>query len=178
MIRLSSPDRRLTDDADAEVARYDVVASGSATFRSLAEEAARIAGVPVALVSLMTSTSHRALAAVGTDVTVLDVNDTMCLVVLGEGGRVHVRDASQDERWQDNPFVDGRWADMRFLGVHPLRSPRGVVIGTLTVLDQRPRELAPSQVDALDALAERVVDALEAGRLAAPAHGSRPDGTP
>ncbi|GAB3669210.1 hypothetical protein GCM10027596_41160 [Nocardioides korecus] len=147
------------------MARYDAVPRGAAGLQSLAEEAARMAAVPFAAVNLLKSSTQRTVAAVGVELSVLDARDTMCAVVVAEGRSVHVRDAAQDERWAHKPFVDGRWANIRFYGAHPLVSPDQVVVGTLCVMDTRPRELTSAQITGLDALAGRAVRVLEQERL-------------
>lgn len=152
---------------DSYMARYDAVTSGSTVLQSLVSEAARIAEVPAAVVNLMRSSTQKTVAAVGAEISVLDARDTMCAAIIDEGRRVHVRDAAQDERWAHNPFVDGRWGSIRFYGAHPLVSPDHVVVGTLCVIDYRPRELTDTQLTLLDALAVRVVEVLEVERLSA-----------
>lgn len=57
----------------------------------------------------------------------------------------------------------GRVDEVRFDASHQLCTPDGLVIGTLCVFDDRPRQLTPEQVHALETLAERVVDVLELG---------------
>lgn len=158
---------------DLEVGRYDHIPQGAPWLRALAEEAARIAQVPVAAVNLMKSTTQRTVAAVGAEANLLERKDSMCDAIIDDGRRVHVADASLDERWAHNPFVDGRWGSIRFYGAHPLVSPSGFVVGTLCVLDGRPRELEPQQVAELDELATRVTADLEESRLAALRAGVR-----
>jgi signal transduction histidine kinase len=85
----------------------------------------------------------------------------MCNLVLHAGHPVVVADASQDERFRDNPFVTGEIGKVRFYATHQLRTPHGVVIGTLCVFDEQPRDLSSDQQHALAALADRVVDLLE-----------------
>lgn len=152
---------------DLEVGRYDHVPQGASWLRAIAEEAARVAGAPAAAVNLMKSGTQRTVAAVGTEVTYHARKDSMCGAIIDLGRTLHVRDVSADQRWAKNPFVDGRWARVRFYGAHPLISPSGLVVGTLCVFDDRPRELAPEQVADLDELASRVVAGLEQSRLAA-----------
>ncbi|KQT90889.1 hypothetical protein ASG49_14285 [Marmoricola sp. Leaf446] len=158
---------------DLEVGRYDHVQQGAPWLRDLALEAARVAEVPIVAINLMKSTTQRTVAAVGVEVTLQARQHTLCHAIIDEGRTVHVADASADPRWAANPFVDGRWGRVRFYGSHPLVSPSGLVVGTLCVLDDHPRELAPAQVDALDALAARVVAELEESRLAALKAGVR-----
>lgn len=158
---------------DLEVGRYDHVPQGATWLRALADEAARIAQVPMATVNLMKSTTQRTVAAAGSEANLVERKDSMCDAIIDAGHRIHVADASTDERWAHNPFVDGRRGRIRFYGAHPLVSPTGFVVGTLCVLDLRPRELEPQQIAELDRLATRVTDELEESRLAALRAGIR-----
>ncbi len=152
---------------DLEVGRYDHVPQGAPWLQAIVEEAARAADVPAAAVNLLKSTTQRTVAAVGTQTSLHDRRDSLCGSIIDDGSAVHVADASLDERWADNPFVNGRWARIRFYGAHPLVNPSGFAVGTLCVFDDHPRELAAAQVAALDALAARAVAELEESRLAA-----------
>lgn len=149
-----------------ESSPYEHVAS-SDRLQWLVEEAADVAGVPKAAINLINAVSQRTLASVGVDITVLAREHTLCGALIGAGDVVHVRDASQDPRLADHPFVDGRWGRTRFIGAHPLTSPTGVVVGVLCVMDVRPRVLQRSQTKAVEDLVPRVLEALEIGRLEA-----------
>lgn len=151
---------------DLEVARYDHVPQGAPWLRAIVLEAARVAQVPAAALNLVKSTTQRTVAAVGTEATLHDRRDSMCGEIVDLGRTIHVEDASYDVRWADNPFVDGRWAAVRFYGSHPLVAPSGFAVGTLCVLDDRPRVLPEHCVDQLDRLAARAVTELEESRLA------------
>lgn len=177
MIRLESPPTPVVTPAstaalatrvhrDLEVGRYDHVPQGAPWLRDLAVEAARIAGVPSAAINLMKSTTQRTVAGVGVEPTLHARQHSLCGVIIDEARTVHVVDVSADERWARNPFVDGRWASIRFYGAHPLVSPSGLVVGTLCVFDDQRRELRASQVAELDDLAAQVVVELERSRLA------------
>lgn len=159
----SSP--RRVADRTAAAARYHDVPIGRPQLRSLAEEAAAIARTPVAAINLITATSQRTLASVGTEVTVLARPDSMCGAIVNGFRPVHVEDAACDERWASNPFVDGRWGNVRYYGAHPLISNEGFPIGSLCVLDDRPRTLAAWQIVALENLARRIVHQLDEERL-------------
>lgn len=158
---------------DLEVSRYDHVPQGASWLQDIVAEAARVADVPAAVINLMKSTTQRTVAAVGAEPTFHDRKDSMCGRILEEGRTVHVADASLDERWARNPFVNGRWANVRFYGAHPLVAPSGLVIGTLCVFDQRPRELRAASIAELDELASLVVTQLEESRVAALRAGLR-----
>ncbi|WP_445255912.1 sensor histidine kinase [Nocardioides aurantiacus] len=146
---------------DAQVEAYRVAGLPQAELTDLARLAAQIAGVPAAAVNLMRSGDQSTVAAYGTEAGVCDREDAMCDAILYEGHPVRVRDASQDPRWADNPFVTGERNSFRFYCAHQLVSPAGVVFGTLCVFDHVAREI-DDDVDALLAdLALRVVDLLE-----------------
>ena len=151
---------------DLEVGRYDHVPQRAPWLEAIVAEAARIAAVPAAVVNLMKSTTQRTVVAVGAEPTVHDRRNSMCTAIIDDGRTVHVADASVDERWVDNPFVDGRWGNIRFYGAHPLLTGAGFAVGTLCVLDTQPRELSARQAAMLDDLASQVVEELEASRLA------------
>ena len=146
----------------AEIGRYRVLSEPPrADLLALVEVAAQVAQVPMATINLITDTEQVQVATHGFDASVCLREDSMCDVVLHDGAPVVVPDASLDHRFRDNPFVTGVLGDVRFYATHQLRTPGGVVIGTLCVFDTVPRELTDEQEHALVGLADRVVDLLE-----------------
>ena len=77
-----------------------------------------------------------------------------------------VEDAHADKRFADNSLVT---ADpyIRFYAGAPLINPEGQALGTLCVIDQKTRKLAPEQLSASQALARQVVSLLELRRVSA-----------
>ena len=73
-----------------------------------------------------------------------------------------VKDSRVDERFIDNPFVDGAGA-IFYAGV-PLINPEGLALGTLCVFDHEPRVLDASQKNALITLGKQVVNSMELRR--------------
>lgn len=145
-----------------EIDRYRVlVEPPRADLTALVDIAAQVAQVPLATINLITSTEQHQIATTGFDASICAREDSMCNLVLHEDAPVIVPDASQDPRFKDNPFVTGEIGDVRFYATHQLRTPKGVVIGTLCVFDTEPRELGDDQEEALVQLADRVVDLLE-----------------
>lgn len=73
------------------------------------------------------------------------------VTVRGEGTLV-VEDASTDATFAANPFVVGD-PHLRFYAGHPLAAPGGEQVGTLCILDTRPRTLDRAQLALLRELA-------------------------
>lgn len=66
-----------------------------------------------------------------------------------------VPDAREDERFADNPLTTGQPKVVFYAGV-PLVNPEGYPLGTLCVIDNRPRTLTENQLLSLRALARLV----------------------
>ncbi|GAB2622808.1 hypothetical protein GCM10027270_06910 [Nocardioides ginkgobilobae] len=155
-----------TTESDAqrvvEIDRYRVlVEPPRKDLTALVDVAAQVAQVPLATINLITDTEQHQIATAGFEPSICVREDSMCNLVLHEKAPVIVPDASQDPRFKDNPFVTGEIGNVRFYATHQLRTPGGVVIGTLCVFDEEPRELSDEQEEGLVKLADRVVDLLE-----------------
>ena len=146
----------------AEIGKYRILTDPPRPdLLALVEVAAQVAQVPMATINLITDTEQVQVATHGFDASVCRREDSMCNLVMHEDAPVVVPDASEDDRFRDNPFVTGILGDVRFYATHQLRTPDGIVIGTLCVFDTVPRTLTDPQEHALVGLADRVVDLLE-----------------
>jgi signal transduction histidine kinase len=71
-----------------------------------------------------------------------------------------VTDMRKDRRFQNHPFVVGEPHIVFFAGI-PLTNPEGFALGTLCLVDKRPRKLSESQLRALRILARQIIYLLE-----------------
>ncbi|WP_210648580.1 ATP-binding protein [Nocardioides sp. SYSU D00065] len=144
------------------MAAYDVIdGPPRRELDALADLAAQVAGVPYAAINLLTRETQHPVATTGFVGAPTPRRDSMCRRVVESGEPVLLEDASQDERYIDSPWTDGRHARVKYYASHPLRTPSGVVIGTLCVFDDRTHEVTPDAARGLALLADRVVDVLE-----------------
>jgi signal transduction histidine kinase len=139
----------------------ELVASGlldsdpEPAFDELVELAREFFGVPIALVSLVDSTRQWFKARAGLDARQTGRDEAFCAhAILGTEPFV-VRDALADERFSDNPLVVGD-PGVRFYAGAPLLTPSGNALGTLCIIDRRPRELSARETAALSVLARQV----------------------
>jgi GAF domain-containing protein len=65
-----------------------------------------------------------------------------------------------DERFRNNPLVAAE-PHIRFYAGAPLVTEDGYALGTLCVIDQKPRDMAPDEKEALRALSRLVLAQLE-----------------
>lgn len=111
-----------------------------------------IFAVPVSLVTLVDATRQWFKSRQGFPVPETPREFSFCAhAILGNDALV-VPDAMADERFSDNPLVLGV-PNIRFYAGQPLTAPDGSRIGTLCIIDRRPRHLADEDVQVLKDLA-------------------------
>lgn len=126
--------------------------------------AAKLLDTPIALVSLVASKCLWFKSAVGTDVTEIPREISVCGHVILHDETLVIEDAAQDPRFADNPLVSGG-LKIRFYAGHPLLSADGSHVGTLCVMGSDPRALTPEQMAVLRDLAAIAESELQRGQL-------------
>lgn len=117
--------------------------------------AARLVKTPIALVTLIDADQQWHKAREGTDVPVLPREHAFCRHNLLGDDIMEVSDATRDERFCSNPLVLDE-PHIRFYAGVPLQVD-GMTLGSLCVLDRRPRSLTLEQHASLHDLAKAAV---------------------
>lgn len=134
-------------------------------FDDLTELAAAICGAPIALVSLVDEDRQWFKSSQGLSQRETSRDISFCAHAICQSGVFIIPDARRDARFKDSPMVREE-PKIRFYAGSPLITPDGYALGTLCVLDKKPRKLNAFQVRALELLARVVVTQLELRRHA------------
>ncbi|MEI7535267.1 MAG: GAF domain-containing protein [Verrucomicrobiae bacterium] len=144
--------------------QYDVLDTVPETmFDDLTELAASICEVPIALISLVDEDRQWFKSKVGLTVKQTTRDISFCAHAILQKKLFIVPDATKDVRFKNNPLVTGV-RKIRFYAGVPLTTPTGHALGTLCVLDRKPRQLRPEQKRALQILGRHVMSQLEMRR--------------
>lgn len=129
-------------------------------FEDLVQLASEICQAPISLITLLDGQRQWFKAKRGIDFSETERNVAFCSYTILEEAPLVVKNALEDERFRDNPLVQGD-SEIRFYAGVPLVTPEGFALGSLCVLDTKPRELSEKQIFALQTLAKQVVANLE-----------------
>ncbi len=135
-------------------------------FDRLTRLASHVAGTPIALVSLIDQYRQWFKSRVGLDAEETPRDISFCGHAILQDELFQVPDALQDPRFSDNPLVTGD-PSIRFYAGVPLELESGHTVGTLCVIDRKPRTLDAEQQSLLKDIARAVVDELMLGNVLA-----------
>ena len=128
--------------------------------QSIVEIACNALDMPIALVSLVDADRQWFKAKAGLEAEQTCRDYAFCAYAILQNDLFTVEDAREDEHFASNPLVTGA-PHIRFYCGMPLRTRGGHNLGTLCVIDTRPRKLTARQQSTLRMLASLVVDILE-----------------
>jgi PAS domain S-box-containing protein len=136
------------------------------SFDRVTRLAARALDVPIALVSLVAETRQWFKSKIGLDVTQTSRQVSFCAHAVVGRAPLIVPDAMLDARFADNPLVTGEPGIRAYAGI-PLQTSDGHAIGTLCVIDRRPRVFSAADIDTLRDFAAIAQDLVQGMELAA-----------
>ncbi len=156
----SEPDRL------AALLRYDIIDTPKEPeFEDIVRLASDVFEAPISVVNLIASDRQWFKAEIGIGARELPLDVSICAHAILQDDLFIVPDTLLDERFRNNPLVDVD-GGLRFYAGALLRTPEGLPLGTVCVLDTRPRPqgITDRQRLTLEVLARQVMTQLELRR--------------
>ncbi len=145
----------------AALGRYEILDTPpEREFDDLTLLAARVCRAPMARISFVDRDREWFKSRIGVSESEGPRETSFCGHAIHGRDVMVVPDARRDDRFADNPLVQGP-NGVRFYAGAPLTTAEGLSLGTICVMDREPRELSPEQVEALSAIARQAVRLLE-----------------
>ena len=136
-------------------------------FDRLTRLAAQFFDMPMSLVTLLDADRQWFKSEYGLGIRELPREISFCGHTILQDGVMVVPDATQDERFAGNPAVGGKYGVYFYAG-HPIYSPEGSALGTICILDNKPREIPQRLLENLKdwaKLVEQEICNVEVARL-------------
>ncbi|MFI2743580.1 GAF domain-containing protein [Zhouia sp. PK063] len=149
-----------------ELKAYQILDTpAEAELDELAQIASIICNTPVSLITMLDENRQWFKSKHGLTIEETPRKDAFCNHALHTPDQVLVvKDAACDERFTDNTYVKND-PHIRFYAGAPLVTPAGNVLGTLCVIDVKPRKISKKQQEALQILAKRAMKFLNTRKL-------------
>jgi GAF domain-containing protein len=143
------------------VRRYQLTDQPVEPYERVAAVAGALFDTPIATISMVERDRVWIAACQGLHgVRAVGKEPGLCASVILQDDVYVVNNAAVDPRTRDHPLVRGDLA-LRFYAAAPIRTYDGYRLGTVNVIDTRPRETTKRQLKALEHLAALVADELE-----------------
>ncbi|RVT91100.1 GAF domain-containing protein [Sphingomonas crocodyli] len=125
--------------------------------------AAALFRVPVSLISIVDSDRQWFKSCFGADLTETPREVSFCAHAVAARSMLIVPDTLKDARFRDHPMVQGG-PRLRFYAGAPIYAPGGQPIGTLCVIDTRPRVMTDEEQSLLRDLAGMIESEMDMAR--------------
>ena len=123
--------------------------------------ASQICGTPIALITFLDEERQWFKSHKGLDISETPRDYSFCAYAINDPENIFIiPDARNDIRFHDNPIVAGQPNVIFYAGV-PLTNEDGLPLGTICVIDHKPKILTPAQIRSLKALSEQTMRLLE-----------------
>lgn len=144
--------------------RYEILDSGNEKiFDDLTFLASHICQTPIALITLVDEDRQWFKSNIGIPLTETPREISFCGHAIHQPELFVVPDARTDERFADNPLVTGD-PNIRFYAGAPMMTFDGYALGTVCVIDNKPRSITSDQRNALAALSRQASVLIEMRR--------------
>ena len=125
-------------------------------FDRITKLATLLCHVPISHISIIDEDTVWLKSKIGLAMDRVRRVDSFCTHAIEQPGLLEINDAHEDARVRDNPSVVGD-PNIRFYAGCPLIDPAGYTLGTLCVIDQKPKKLSDEEKSGLKLLADEVV---------------------
>ncbi|MFL9833412.1 response regulator [Chryseobacterium terrae] len=123
-----------------------------------AETAALITDCPAALIGIMESETQVIQSCIGLDFDSVDRKNTVCQYAIASGNVVIINDTLLDKRSSENPLILA--GGIRFYIGVPLIDDEGFALGSLCVIDYKPKTITEEQINILQRIGNAVTTLL------------------
>ncbi|REL39179.1 PAS domain S-box protein [Rhodohalobacter sp. SW132] len=128
-------------------------------FNRLTKIASALCGTPISMITMMDKNRHWIKSIRGLDIYESSFEDPFCHYTIMQDGIFEVENIETDKRFSVYPPFSTNFT-IRFFAGKALIDPDGFALGTLCVMDHKPRKLTDQQKEALNDLADEVMDTI------------------
>ena len=129
-------------------------------FDNLTKLASSVFQMPIALISLVDEKRQWFKSSVGLAASETKREVAFCAHAINHNNTYIINDATKDSRFIDNPLVTCAPNVVFYAGV-PLIDSDGFALGTLCIIDHKPRKLSKEKIIQLELMAKQVVYSIE-----------------
>lgn len=133
-------------------------------FDEIVALASLICETPISLITFVDLNRQWFKARIGIEMSETPRDVAFCTHAIKKESLMVVENATEDSRFSENPFVVGD-PNIRFYAGMPLVTSSGHKLGTLCVMDRKPKKLTQSQQFSLQILARQVMKQMEFRKL-------------
>ena len=149
----------------AALRRYNILDTPrEREFDDIVRVVSAICDTPISVINLIDEGRQWFKAEVGLGVRETPLPASICAHAILQRDLLVVPDTTDDRRFADNPLVTGD-PHLRFYAGALLETSEGLPLGTICVLDYRPRTLDDNQKALLKLMASQIMKLLEARRM-------------
>lgn len=136
---------------------YEILdTEAEAIFDGITKLAVLIFEVPICLISLIDENRQWFKSRCGLSASETSRDASFCGHAINQTEIFYIEDATKDERFNDNPLVAGA-PNIIFYAGNPLVDKNGYALGTLCIIDSKPRSLSKEQLLQLKLLGDQAV---------------------